>query len=1279
MLPSATSSRNRLQICTCRARGCGRKTYTHPSSGDVLPGQIVDSRELAAHRRADESLQLEENARDARLRRSAEESAPTSSPEPAPTLFECRSLRELRALNEQLSDLASLNMLPEDYIFLKRPNSATKESDVTPNLLSAKEASNAPFFTRLEALDHLSSSVEGVEISSDAMPHAMAERDALVTTISTQFSLLAEALSLAYYTQATTREAEVARRVADGTIFDTRLYLEPPLRNMRPPVAAICIMIGAALLLLGCSEDDCRFLLSGMIITARLFYKDAGTTDDVAASRSAEIPKDPRHVLKEKLRLDRTIKYTSWISCPSCYACYDDHGPGSYPERCTMPPSPDGDPCDEVLTRTRTFGNRVWTYPVRRILIQDLKAWVAWFLSRPGILESLIPEVDLKDVMSDIWHASGLTTFMGPDGKPFMTVQAGEVRLVFALNVDGFNPFQMKEAGRKATSTAMYMVCLNLPPNVRYRVENMFLVGIIPGPNEPSTFQINNILALLVYMLLEFWQDGVSYDQLPLHDDGVLVRLALLLIVCDTPAARQVCGFGAHNHNFFCPFCLLKYPQRDNVDRSTWIPRSLEHYRDCSERWRQAKTQKERKSVYAESGVRYTALSELPYWNPFRMVVIDIMHALFEGNLKRMCRAFWGISAAQEDGDGTTSDPSPLPTPDALLDELWRHVRASPLTELRKMRLDHLRALIIRYNVPITLLTGRSKNEKEPHVRALEAYRIEKGWFNAQGERLGELHPDQLPRSELEILELRAHPAELAALDDYFQYAPDMDEFMVFSRRVLIASLIIRKSLGPKDSQRHAINEMSKRVLIGQLQSMRVAAGIIHSNGELVDDSDDTIDHFHAAQRNLPGSARKKSVILGRRRLLEVWADMARTIMPTWMGKAPFHMGDGKHRKASADDWRLFVLINLVVTMVRLWGKYPAMSRERQLLDNFLHLVSATKIAAYRGMSVELVQSYVYHMTAWLKGLTELFPGIHLESQQHLSLHLDVFLIHLGPTHAWRCFVFERWNYLLQLINTNNHLGRISPLSLWTLLILDPGELELTMFYRLILQQRLRAMVFDGGLSSELKEFEPAFQALLHKDKRGTMLNDILALNTDAPPPPPPPPPRPSRKFKGVIVEEAILRQLAELAHRRTGLSPDPKLVQPIEVKTIDVGSVSFSSEAPNCYVGIGPHFPGDWRLAKVHRLFMYAPPGKPSEGARSYYGYAVVRYFRLLDEEEVGHDTYRQWSFIGGRLHHADVEPELHVLPVEDILFHCCVTQWDAWDGIDGPVILGLPGDRLQ
>ena len=59
-------------------------------------------------------------------------------------------------------------------------------------------------------------------------------------------------------------------------------------------------------------------------------------------------------------------------------------------------------------------------------------------------------------------------------------------------------------------------------------------------------------------------------------------------------------------------------------------------------------------------------------------------------------------------------------------------------------------------------------------------------------------------------------------------------------------------------------------------------------------------------------------------------------------------------------------------------------TRERQMLDNLMDLVIATKLASSRKMSRSRIRAYIKHMLAWLTGLRELFPGIYLESNQHL-------------------------------------------------------------------------------------------------------------------------------------------------------------------------------------------------------------------------------------------------------------------------------------------------------
>ncbi|KAF8999464.1 hypothetical protein BDZ89DRAFT_894940, partial [Hymenopellis radicata] len=111
--------------------------------------------------------------------------------------------------------------------------------------------------------------------------------------------------------------------------------------------------------------------------------------------------------------------------------------------------------------------------------------WVARFYSCPGIEAKLDRKLEVEQAeelaeLKDIWDGSVLQNFKGPDGERHFLDGNGEGRLVFGLNQDGMNPYGNRTAGKKVSIGPIYMVCLNLPPELRYRMENIFLVGIIP-------------------------------------------------------------------------------------------------------------------------------------------------------------------------------------------------------------------------------------------------------------------------------------------------------------------------------------------------------------------------------------------------------------------------------------------------------------------------------------------------------------------------------------------------------------------------------------------------------------------------------------------------------------------------------------------------------------------------------------------------------------------------------------------------------------------------------
>lgn len=366
-----------------------------------------------------------------------------------------------------------------------------------------------------------------------------------------------------------------------------------------------------------------------------------------------------------KYHLDPVIH--SYVCCPRCFALYD---PDSAPPQCTFRAFDDKPRCRARLFKTRTIRGRDHTKPIRLYLHQNFREWLGRLLSRPDIEEFLgrPPPAMMTKFMEDIWHGSVfMKDFLGPDGKKFQVQEDGSLRLVFGLAVDGFNSYRNIQAKKKATSTGIYMVCYNLPPDLRYLPENMYLAGIIPG--KPSLDQINHSLALLVKDLKPFWSPGVRYTRTANCSEGRHVNAALVPLISDLPAGRQVGGFGAVKHRLFCIGCLLNIDDIENFDPSSWPCRTLEFHLKGVKAWTEARDSKSREEVVKMYGARWSALLELPYWNALDFTVIDSMDNHYLGLLQTHLRSIWGMNLKAEDGDGFShpqKDAPPFPKPELL-------------------------------------------------------------------------------------------------------------------------------------------------------------------------------------------------------------------------------------------------------------------------------------------------------------------------------------------------------------------------------------------------------------------------------------------------------------------------------------------------------------------------------------------------------------------------------------------------------------------------------------
>ena len=86
--------------------------------------------------------------------------------------------------------------------------------------------------------------------------------------------------------------------------------------------------------------------------------------------------------------------------------------------------------------------------------------------------ENRLPNVLTDDYDGKIW-----SDFMVVNGKPFLK---DPYKLSLRLNIDWFQPFDHTQY----SMGAMYLAIDNLTRTERFKVQNVIIVGCIPGPTE---------------------------------------------------------------------------------------------------------------------------------------------------------------------------------------------------------------------------------------------------------------------------------------------------------------------------------------------------------------------------------------------------------------------------------------------------------------------------------------------------------------------------------------------------------------------------------------------------------------------------------------------------------------------------------------------------------------------------------------------------------------------------------------------------------------------------
>lgn len=194
-------------------------------------------------------------------------------------------------------------------------------------------------------------------------------------------------------------------------------------------------------------------------------------------------------------------------------------------------------PCGSPLMKKvlSANGKNSSFYPVKVYCYQRIQTSLQRILGRKDIQSLLkrviVPQPELFYIYDgDLW-----SNFKDCNGNRYFQDQNN---LAGMLNIDWFQPF----SGSEYSVGAIYMVLLNLPRELRFKKENVLLIGLIPGPKEPE-LTVNTYLGPLVNELLALWR-GIN---LRVDGDMKFYRFVLLCISSDLPATRKCCGFMSFN------------------------------------------------------------------------------------------------------------------------------------------------------------------------------------------------------------------------------------------------------------------------------------------------------------------------------------------------------------------------------------------------------------------------------------------------------------------------------------------------------------------------------------------------------------------------------------------------------------------------------------------------------------------------------------------------------------------------------------------------------------
>jgi hypothetical protein len=431
--------------------------------------------------------------------------------------------------------------------------------------------------------------------------------------------------------------------------------------------------------------------------------------------------------------------------------------------------------------------------------------------------------------------------------------------------------------------------------------------------------------------------------------------------------------------------------------------------------------------------------------------------------------------------------------------------------------------------------------------------------------------------------------------------------------------------------------------------------------------------------------------VLNKSVLSEVQADIAQTTLPSWIGRAPPDIGNPSHGKLSADQWRTLCTVHLPITLTRLWGRPDSPPRKKEILENFLDLVTAVLYGTPRRLTDKWIRIYDHYIFKYIRGLIHVYDDYKLTPNQHFSLHLSEVLRRFGPPHAYWAFPFERYIGLIRHIHTNQRPSAYSAGSHMSLISIPLGEMEATFMTTYCMGSNLRALLSSDNVPPALTALLPFVKSAVTPDTRGSLMSDLAVFGAQT---------EPTLVFnekqQKVLSREAytalmtritsdsdLCEGISFVADNLGLLDPEQRVLSPYaqilqSVTSRGVRFTPFSRHVGDSQVLYrASHLQGRLAMGKITEIFVH----RRITGANAHRDqvFALVKQFGSLSSEDKKHDVFCRFKHLRISIVRTDttMDPPVAV-PMNDIIAHFAACPFKD-DNISTPCMAVVPLDRVS